>query len=79
MQPLELLALDEALTQLAAEDPVKAKLVELRFFAGLTIEEAAETLGISPRTAKRHWPYARAWLHQKISGEEVVARLLGDR
>jgi hypothetical protein len=57
----ELLALDEALQKLAAIDPKKAKLVELRYFAGLTGEQAAEVLGISPTTADRHWTYARVW------------------
>jgi RNA polymerase sigma factor (TIGR02999 family) len=62
----DLLMLDEALTRLAAQDPVKARLVELRHFAGLTIEEAAKALGLSTTTAHRHWNYARAWLHQAI-------------
>jgi RNA polymerase sigma factor (TIGR02999 family) len=65
----ELLALDEALTRLAAKDPVKAELVKLRHFAGLTIEEAAQVLGISMTTANRYWSYARAWLHQEIKGQ----------
>ena len=64
----ELLALDEALKKLAAIEPGKAKLVELRYFAGLTGEQAAEVLGISPTTADRHWAYARAWLQTEISG-----------
>jgi len=64
----ELIALDEALTKLAAEDPAKAKLVELRYFAGMTGEEAAEVLGISPTTADRHWAYARAWLQAEVRG-----------
>jgi len=64
----ELLALDEALEKLAAEDPVKAQLVELRYFAGLTGEEAAEVLGISPTTADRHWAYARVWLQAEVRG-----------
>jgi RNA polymerase sigma factor (TIGR02999 family) len=64
----ELLALDEALHKLAAQDPVKARLVELRFFAGLTSEQAAEALGISPSTADRHWAYARAWLQAEVRG-----------
>jgi len=64
----ELLALDEALHKLAATDPVKAKLVELRYFAGLTGDEAAEVLGISPTTADRHWAYARAWLQAEVRG-----------
>ena len=67
----ELFAVDEALTRLAAREPVIAKLVELRFFAGLTLEEAAQCLGISSRTAYRHWAYARAWLRRNLdrSGE----------
>jgi RNA polymerase sigma factor (TIGR02999 family) len=64
----ELLALDEALDRLAALDPVKARLVELRYFAGLTGEQAAEALGISPSTADRHWAYARAWLQAEVRG-----------
>ncbi|MFL5240708.1 MAG: ECF-type sigma factor [Gemmataceae bacterium] len=64
-----LLALDEALGQLATKHPIKAKLVELRSFAGLTIDEAATVLGISPSAADRHWAYARAWLYRRIRGE----------
>jgi RNA polymerase sigma factor (TIGR02999 family) len=64
----ELLALDEALTKFAASEPQKARLVELRYFAGLTGEQAAEVLGISPTTADRHWAYARAWLGARIRG-----------
>ncbi len=63
----ELLALDEALDKLAAEDPTKAELVKLRFFAGLSIDEAAMALDISRATAKRHWVYARAWLYGRIT------------
>ena len=66
----DVLALHEALEQLAAHDPVKAKLVELRFFAGLTLERAAECLGISPRTADRAWRYARAWLYTAMAGPD---------
>jgi RNA polymerase sigma factor (TIGR02999 family) len=62
----DLLALDEAMTRLAAEDPVRARLVQLRFYAGLTNEEAAQVLGISGITAKRYWRYARAWLHREV-------------
>ena len=58
----DLLALDEALDRFAAKDPVKAELVKLRFFAGLSEEEAAAALGISRATASRYWTYARAWL-----------------
>jgi RNA polymerase sigma factor (TIGR02999 family) len=65
----ELLALHEALEKLAAADPLKARLVELRYFAGLTGEQAAEVLGISPSTADRHWAYARAWLQAAVRGE----------
>jgi RNA polymerase sigma factor (TIGR02999 family) len=64
----ELLAIDEALQRLAAIDPKKAKLVELRYFAGLTGEQAAEVLGISATTADRHWAYARAWLQTEVRG-----------
>jgi RNA polymerase sigma factor (TIGR02999 family) len=64
----DLLALDEALTRLAAVNPQAAQLVQLRYFAGLPIPEAAQTLGISPRSADRLWAYARAWLHQEITG-----------
>ena len=66
----EVLALHEALEQLAAHDPGKAKLVEMRFFAGLTLEQAADCLGISPRTADRAWRYARAWLYAAMAGED---------
>jgi len=62
----ELLALDEAMTRLAAEEPVRARLVELRFYAGLSNEQAAKVLGISAVTAKRYWRYARAWLHREV-------------
>jgi RNA polymerase sigma factor (TIGR02999 family) len=65
---VELLALDEALQKLAAADPQKAKLVELRYFAGLTGDQAAAVLGISPTTADRHWAYARAWLQAEVRG-----------
>src|SRR6516225_6628233 len=65
----DLLALDEALTRLAAERPAVAELVKLRFFAGLTMDEAAQTLGISPATAYRQWDYARAWLFNLLSEE----------
>jgi RNA polymerase sigma factor (TIGR02999 family) len=62
-----LLALDEAMTKLAAEDPVKAELVKLRFFAGLSVSEAGKLLGISERTVKRQWAFARAWLYQELT------------
>jgi RNA polymerase sigma factor (TIGR02999 family) len=64
----QLLALHEALEKLAAKDPLKARLVELRYFAGLTGEQAAEALDLSPTTVDRHWAYARAWLQTEIQG-----------
>jgi RNA polymerase sigma factor (TIGR02999 family) len=64
----DLLALDEALTKLAATDRAAAELVQLRSFAGLTLPEAAEVLGISPRTAGRLWAFARAWLRREVDG-----------
>ena len=67
---LDLLALDEALHRLEAKDPRKAELVKLRFFAGLTQEQAAEALGISASTADNDWAYARAWLRLEMGGEE---------
>jgi RNA polymerase sigma factor (TIGR02999 family) len=69
----DLLALDEALDRLAAKDPPKAELVKLRYFAGLTIEEAASALGVSAATAKRSWAFARAWLFQEITGKPLDA------
>lgn len=66
----QLLALHEALEQFAAQDAVKARLVELRFFAGLTLAQAAECLNISLSTADRSWRYARAWLYAAMSGED---------
>jgi RNA polymerase sigma factor (TIGR02999 family) len=67
--PKELLALDEALARLAADDPDAARVVDLHFFAGLSIDEAAEALGVSRATAYRQWSYARAWLRCEL-GEE---------
>jgi RNA polymerase sigma factor (TIGR02999 family) len=64
----ELIALDAALEKLTAGDPIKAKLVELRFFVGLTGEQAAAVLGIAPATADRYWRYTRAWLQTEIQG-----------
>jgi RNA polymerase sigma factor (TIGR02999 family) len=62
-----LLAVHEALEKLTAVDPVGAKLIELRFFAGLSNVEAAKALGLAERTAKRTWAYARAWLHEELT------------
>ncbi|MHC4558285.1 MAG: sigma-70 family RNA polymerase sigma factor [Planctomycetota bacterium] len=63
----DIVALDEALSELAASDKLKADLIKLRYFAGLTIEQAAEALDISLTTAKRHWRYARAWLYSRMT------------
>jgi RNA polymerase sigma factor (sigma-70 family) len=67
----DLLALDEALEKLAAKDPAKAQLVQLRVFAGLTLAEAAAILGLSTSTADRYWAYARAWLRVEIAGRDA--------
>jgi RNA polymerase sigma factor (TIGR02999 family) len=65
----ELLALDEALAEFGQEHPDQAELVKLRYFAGLTVAQAAQSLGISTSTADRHWTYARAWLYRRIVGD----------
>lgn len=64
---VNLLALDEALTKLHDMDPEKSRMVELRFFSGLSVEETAEVMGVSPRTIDRQWQTAKAWLHREIS------------
>jgi RNA polymerase sigma factor (TIGR02999 family) len=69
----QLLAVNEALATFAAVDPAKADLVKLRYFVGMTIDEAATALGISAPTAKRHWAYARAWLHREISRQSQTS------
>src|SRR5262245_36575236 len=66
----DLVALDEALQRLTAEESVAAEVVKLRYFAGLTAEQAAAALGISLRTANRHWAYAKAWLYQQLHGPD---------
>jgi RNA polymerase sigma factor (TIGR02999 family) len=65
----ELIALDEALAELALKHSEKAELVKLRYFAGLTVAQAAQVLGVSTSTADRHWTYARAWLFRRIVGD----------
>ena len=65
---LDLLAIDEALDRLALIDEQQARIVELRFFSGLTVDETATALGISPKTVKRDWSVARAWLKREIGG-----------
>jgi RNA polymerase sigma factor (TIGR02999 family) len=62
----ELIALDDALTELSTVDEVKSRIVELRYFAGLTVEETAEVLGVTPVTINRHWRMAKAWLFGRI-------------
>lgn len=64
----ELVALDEALQELTRQDPVKGRLVTMRYFGGMTIQQASEVLGISRVTAHRYWTFARAWLYRRISG-----------
>ena len=71
---VDVLAVDDALHRLAAIDPEQARLVELRFFGGLTIEESAAALGISPATVKRHWAVARAWLQREITRSGLDGR-----
>ncbi len=66
----DIIALDEALEKLADEDKIVAELVKLRYFAGLTLGQAANILGVSQRTADRYWAYARAWLYQEITKAE---------
>src|SRR5262245_35245734 len=70
----DLLALDEALTRFAAEDPLKAQLVTLRYFAGLSVGEAAAALGLSRATADRYWTYARTWLTCDLGGTDPAAQ-----
>jgi RNA polymerase sigma factor (TIGR02999 family) len=65
----DLLALDVALDRLAAEDPAKAELVKLRYFAGLTVEQAAQALGLSRATADRYWAYSKVWLYRAVTGD----------
>jgi RNA polymerase sigma factor (TIGR02999 family) len=66
---LDLLALDESLSRLAETEPAKAELVKLRFFAGLTMPEAAAALGVSLATAERNWTFAKAWLYAELAGD----------
>jgi RNA polymerase sigma factor (TIGR02999 family) len=67
---VDLVALDDALIELAKLDAQQSKIVELRFFGGLSIEESAQALGLSPATVKRHWATARVWLHQQMKAED---------
>jgi len=71
-QPVELVALDEVLNRLSKLDSEQAQIVELRFFGGLSIEETAEAIGMSPATVKREWAVAKAWLHREMHGNTGV-------
>lgn len=70
VNPAEFLALDEALGRLVETDALKGELVKLRFFAGLTLQQAAVSLGISLSTAERHWAFARAWLYNELQEDK---------
>ena len=74
---VDVVALDEGLNVLAELDPQQARVVELRFFAGLTIAEAAEALGISSATVRRDWVTAKAWLFDRLSRRSEVSRMAG--
>ncbi|PYT11804.1 MAG: RNA polymerase subunit sigma-70 [Acidobacteria bacterium] len=76
-RPLDMIALDRALSNLATLDANQAQLVELRFFGGLSVEETAEVLGVSPATVKRSWNSARAFLRREITGGPLDARAVG--
>jgi RNA polymerase sigma factor (TIGR02999 family) len=71
----DLVTLDEALTRLAVHDPIKAEVVKLRFFAGLTMPEIAEMLGLSLATVERHWTYARTWLYAEVADGDLEQSL----
>jgi len=75
--PVDMIALDSALTNLAGLDAQQARLVELRFFGGLSVEQTAEVMGVSPATVKRHWSSARAYLHREITGGSRDTRAMG--
>jgi RNA polymerase sigma factor (TIGR02999 family) len=76
-QPLDVIALDAALEKLSTLDPEQARLVELRFFGGLSVEQTADVMGTSPATVKRSWSSARAYLHREITGGSLDARAVG--
>jgi RNA polymerase sigma factor (TIGR02999 family) len=76
-QPVDMIALDQALSRLGALDGTQARLVELRFFGGLSVEETAEAMGVSPATVKRSWSSARAFLHREIAGGSLDAGAVG--
>jgi len=72
--PEDIIFLDEALTKLAAQEPALAEVVKLRYFAGLTMEQIAEIMSVSRRTATSYWAYARSWLRREITGEEELGQ-----
>ncbi len=76
-RPVDMIALDEALTRLEALDSEQARLVELRFFGGLSVEQTAEVMRVSPATVKRSWSSARAFLHREITGGSLDAAAMG--
>jgi RNA polymerase sigma-70 factor (ECF subfamily) len=76
-RPLDMIALDQALRRLEALDSEQARLVELRFFGGLSVEQTAEVMSVSPATVKRSWSSARAFLHREITGGSLDARAMG--
>jgi RNA polymerase sigma factor (TIGR02999 family) len=76
-RPVDMIALDQALVRLAELDSNQARLVELRFFGGLSVEETAEIMGVSTATVKRSWSSARAFLHREITGGSLDARAVG--
>ncbi len=76
-KPVDMISLDSALERLAGLDPDQARLVELRFFGGLSVEQTAEVMGVSPATVKRSWSSARAFLHREITGGSLDARAVG--
>jgi RNA polymerase sigma-70 factor (ECF subfamily) len=75
----DLLALDEALTRLSAQNEMQGRIVELRYFGGLSIEETANALEISPATVKRHWTLAKSWLQKELSAESTEDSERGER
>ncbi len=77
IDPAEMLALDEALDELERTDPRMQKITKLRYFAGLTVQETAAALGISPRTVNIEWSYARAWLHKRLNGGDPCSEAGG--
>jgi RNA polymerase sigma factor (sigma-70 family) len=76
-RPVDMILLDVALGKLAVLDALQAQLVELRFFAGLSVEETAQVMGVSPATVKRSWSSARAFLHREMTGGSLDAAALG--